>query len=734
MSDIRYEALRSVSAKPVHRTGNGNGNANKKLSTIFGERTFTLQTMKEYLTEATYSRMADAIQRNARVDLETAENVAKGLKKWAMDLGATHYTHWFMPLTGATAEKHDSFFKPSLDVTVQGMESLSAAELVQREPDASSFPHGGLRSTAAARGYTIWDPSSTAFVRELGDTRVLYIPSVYISYTGESLDFKTPLLKSAEALNKAATEVCHYFDPTVNNVITTLGWEQEYFLVDRDLYYARPDLIITGRALFGGKPARNQQLEDHYFAAIPERVQAFMAEFERECLRHGIPVLTRHNEVAPGQYECAPMFEELNQANDHNLLCMDIMDKVAEQHGLKVLFHEKPFAGVNGSGKHNNWSMATDRGRNLLSPGENPGTNLQFLTFFISTIAAVHKHAALLRSGVATLGNEHRLGANEAPPAIISVFTGSQMEEVLNNFLNVGLAPSSNLGKDVIDLGIPKIPEAVKDNTDRNRTSPFPFTGNKFEYRAVGSSMNNAQALIMLNAMVADQLASLKQRVDARLVSGASVQEALVAELQQDLRSCSSIIFNGDGYSDEWKAEAHRRGLPNTTSTPEALKAMVTAESLDLFDRLGIMNHNEVHARYHVALEQYIKKLEIEVLVCEEMVHTHVLPAAFDYMSKLSANYEGLKSMGLDRAMDRVREETERVVEIVDRLREHVGLMMSEHSDAMAHAEPETTAEHLSSRVKPFLELIREDADALEKLVDDNLWKLPKFRELLFVR
>lgn len=732
MSDIRYGALRSITGGTTEKTiARGD---NQKLSTIFGEKVFNLIAMKEYLTEGTYKCMVDAIQRNARIDFETAENVAKGLKKWATDLGATHYTHWFQPLTGATAEKHDSFFKPSLDITVQGMENLSAAELVQREPDASSFPHGGLRSTAEARGYTIWDPSSYAFILETSNARTLYIPAVYISYNGESLDYKTPLMKSTEVLNRAATEVCHYFDPTVNNVIATLGWEQEYFVVDASLYHARPDLMITGRTLFGGRPARNQQLEDHYFATIPERIQNFMVEFERECLSLGIPVLTRHNEVAPGQYECAPMFEELNQAVDHNLLCMDVMERVSARLGLKVLFHEKPFAGVNGSGKHNNWSMATDRGKNLLSPGENPGANLQFLTFFINIIAAINENSDLLRSGVASLGNEHRLGANEAPPAIISVFTGSQMASTLDDFLEMGLAASSNLGKGTIDLGIPKIPEAEKDNTDRNRTSPFPFTGNKFEYRAVGASMNCSQSVTILNTIVAHQLFRFKTDVDARIEKGEAQQQAIISVLQEYLQESQRIIFNGDSYSEEWEKEAARRGLPNIKSTPEALRAMVTPKAREIFASHEILNEHELDARYHVAVEQYTKQLEIEVMVCEEMVRTHILPAAFDYIHKLTDNHEGLTRMGLDKAADRLREETELVFHHVDRLREHLELLENEKNKAFAFDSVEQVAEHLSNRVKPFLEVVREDGDQLEKLIDDNLWKLPKYRELLFVR
>ena len=731
MSDIRYGALRAAGA-PTDRVVSVNNN--QKLSAIFGEKVFNLIAMKEYLAESVYQRMVDAIQRNARIDFATAENVAKGLKKWAMDLGATHYTHWFQPLTGSTAEKHDSFFKPSLDISVQGMEHLSAAELVQLEPDASSFPSGGLRSTAEARGYTIWDPSSYAFILETENAKTLYIPAVYISYTGESLDVKTPLLKSTELLNKAATAVCHYFDPTVNNVIATLGWEQEYFVVDEDLFQARPDLMLSGRTLFGVQPARGQQLEDHYFASIPERVQAFMADFERESYKVGIPLRTRHNEVAPAQYEAAPMFEELNMAVDHNLLAMDIMKRIANRHGLRILFHEKPFAGINGSGKHNNWSMATDRGRNLLSPGENPGTNLQFLTFFICIISAMNEHADILRAGVASLGNEHRLGANEAPPAVFSIFTGSQLESILNTFKNTGLAPAVSLGKDVINLGIPKIPEAEKDATDRNRTSPFPFTGNKFEYRAVGSSMNCGQSMTILNTIVSDHLFKFKTKVDAKIEGGMDKQDAIVSALQEMLRVADRIIFNGDGYSAEWEKMAAERGLPNAKTTPEALKAYVTDKSRKMFAEYGILNNNELNARYHIELEQYIKKMEIEVLVSEEMVHTHILPAALDYLNKLTSSYQGLLSMGLDKAADKIKTDAEIVFDHVESIREHVTSMLNEHKKAKSVHDLEKEADLFANRVKPFLESIRTHADALEKLVDDNLWKLPKYRELLFIR
>ncbi|MBI1317049.1 glutamine synthetase type III [bacterium] len=705
-------------------------NDRRKISEMFAENVFNLQAMKEYLTESTYYKMAAVIKNNEKIDLQTAENVAKGLKKWATDKGATHYTHWFQPLTGTTAEKHDAFYKPSLDLNIQGMESLTAAELVQREPDASSFPHGGLRSTAQARGYTIWDPSSPAFILETALGKTLYIPSVYISYTGESLDYKTPLMKSCEALNQAATRVCHFFDPTVHNVIATLGWEQEYFLIDEEHYRERPDLMQSGRSLFGNKPAKNQQLEDHYFGSIPERVQNFMVDFEREALRLGIPVLTRHNEVAPAQYECAPMFEELNVAVDHNLLVMDLMNRVAIRHGLKVLFHEKPFAGVNGSGKHNNWSMATDRGKNLLNPTELPGSNLSFLTFFVNVIAAVKRYDTLLRASIATAGNDHRLGANEAPPAIISVFTGTIMADVLEHFKKHGLTTDSN-AKEMFDLNIPKVPEAKIDATDRNRTSPFPFTGNKFEFRAVGSSANCSSAMTVLNAMVADQLHTFAEAVEQRKAKGASIEAAVIAQLQHDLGEVESIIFNGDGYSKEWEKEAAKRGLPNVRSTPEALDAFVTAESKALFSRLGIFNERELEARHEVLLENYIKKNEVEAELYLELIRTHILPAAYAQQSVLIENFHGVTAMGLSRAADKLRLESERLNGHIDSLRESTDELADVLEKAHTKKDTRSVAVYMATKVRPLCESIRVHADALEGLVDDAEWRLPKYREML---
>ncbi len=733
MSELRYSAMNGIGHSSSSETKNGIRTKAKKISEIFGTNVFSLQVMKEYLTESTYLRMVAVIKQNSKIDSSTAENVAKGLKKWAMDNGATHYTHWFQPLTGTTAEKHDAFFKPSLDINVQGMESLTAAELVQREPDASSFPHGGLRSTAQARGYTVWDPSSPAFILETEMGKTLYIPSIYISYTGESLDYKTPLMKSNELLNKAATAVCHYFDKEVNNVITTLGWEQEYFLIDEKMYHARPDLVLTGRTLFGVKPARNQQLEDHYFGAIPERVQNFMVDFEREALKLGIPVLTRHNEVAPGQYECAPMFEELNVAIDHNLLVMDSMSRVASKHGLKILFHEKPFAGVNGSGKHNNWSMATDKGKNLLTPGDNPGSNLYFLTFFINVIKAVYEHGDLLRASIASAENDHRLGANEAPPAIISVFTGSLMEEILNNFKTNGLGDIKNV-KDIFDLGVPKIPEAKIDSTDRNRTSPFPFTGNKFEFRAVGSSQNCSASMTVLNTMVADQLFKFKVDVDTLISKGLSIEDALVEVLKKDIKEAEKGIFNGDGYSKEWEREAHKRGLANLKNTPEALDALISESSMGLFAKHNILNERELHARHEIELEKYIKKLEIESLLYNEITKTLIFPAAYKHAQKLIDQYKGLSEMGLNKAADKVKGEVEIITNHIDELREQLKTMNELREKALAKKDSRTIALVFAEKIKPCFDIIREHTDAIELLVDDADWKLPRYREMLFVR
>ena len=704
-----------------------------KISEIFGKSMFGLATMKEYLPDAAHKSIVSAIKQGTPIDENTAEAVAKGLKKWAMDNGATHYTHWFQPLTGGTAEKHDAFFKPSFDPYSAGIESLSASQLIQQEPDASSFPSGGLRSTALARGYTVWDPSSPAFIMESTQGKTLYIPSVFISYTGESLDYKAPLLKSAEVLNKVATAVCQYFDPAVKGVVATLGWEQEYFVIDAKLYNARPDLLLTGRTLFGSKSAKGQQLEDHYFAVIPERVQNFMHDFEREALKLGVPVLTRHNEVAPSQFECAPMFEDLNTAVDHNLLVMEVISRAADKNGLKAIFYEKPFAGVNGSGKHNNWSMATDKGKNLFSPGADPATNLQFLTFFINVVKAINDNEEILRASIAIPGNDHRLGANEAPPAIISVFTGTLIEEVLEQFATEGLAKKSKK-LETVGLNIPKIPAITLDATDRNRTSPFPFTGNKFEFRAVGSSANCSASMTALNTIVANQLAKFKEDVDALIKNKVKKEDAIVQVLQGYYTTSKRIIFNGNGYSEEWQQEAAKRGLSNNKTMPTALKAMISHKSEELFSKHGIFNVHEIHARYEVLLEQYIKKMEIEADLYEELSNTYIISAAYEYMRELQETFEGLEQMKLNTAADRIRTRVELLCKYIAEIEIAVEKMSAAKEHAMTLESVEKIAQAFDENVKGYFDQIRSAADQLESLVDDKLWKLPKYRELLFVK
>jgi glutamine synthetase len=732
MENIRYSTLEKIKS---NCSKNGNGTAvseKKKLSDIFAEGVFTLSIMKEYISEAPYHDLIDSIKHDRKIAYATAESVAKGLKRWALDMGATHYTHWFQPLTGTTAEKHDAFYKPSNDALIKGIEGLSASELIQREPDASSFPSGGLRNTSEARGYTIWDASSPAFILETETGKTLYVPSIFISYTGEALDHKTPLLKSSALLDKAATAVCKYFDSNVQYVTATLGWEQEYFVIDADLYKLRPDLILAGRTLFGNKPPKGQQLEDHYFGSIPEKVQTFMIDFEREALKLGIPVLTRHNEVAPNQFECAPMFEELNVAIDHNLLLMDVMNRVAKKHGLKVLFHEKPFTGVNGSGKHNNWSMATNAGKNLLSPGSDPGNNLQFLTFIINIIKAVHTYEELIRASIATAGNDHRLGANEAPPAIISVFTGSLIETALKNFQQHGLGVK-NKATNKLELNIPKTPELTLDNTDRNRTSPFPFTGNKFEFRAVGSSANCSHAMMVLNTIVANQLIEFKKEVDQLVSKKNPTEKAIIAVLQKYLSESEKVIFNGNGYSADWEKEAKKRGLSNHKNTPAALQALLQEKTIKLFEKHQIFNKREVHARYEIAMEEYVKKLDIEAELIKEIATNHINSAAYNYVAKLTNNYRGLKEMGLAKHAESIKQTIDEVLTHVESIKGNVKKMEAELHKAHAKSNTTDAAFAIAEKVKPLFDDIRTSADALEIIVEDNLWNLPKYRELLFV-
>ena len=703
----------------------------EKISDLFAQNVFTPTLMKEYISEGPYYDLIDSIKHDKPISHKTADSVAKGLKRWALDNGVTHFTHWFQPLTGVTAEKHDAFYKPALDASFKGIEAMTASELIQREPDASSFPSGGLRNTSEARGYSVWDASSPAFIVENQAGKTLYIPAIFISYTGEALDHKTPLLKSAALLDKAATAVCHYFDPAIRQVVATLGWEQEYFLVDEELYRQRPDLVLTGRTLFGHKSAKGQQLEDHYFGSIPERVQSFMIDFERAALKLGIPVLTRHNEVAPNQFECAPMFEELNVAIDHNLLLMDLMKKVAVQHGLRVLIHEKPFAGINGSGKHNNWSMATNTGKNLLSPGSDPGSDLQFLTFFINIIKAIHTHEELIRASVASAGNDHRLGANEAPPAIISVFTGSLIESILEQFKTAGHLTQNSNPVTGLDLRIPRSPSLKIDTTDRNRTSPFPFTGNKFEFRAVGASANCSSAMMTLNTVVANQLIEFKEEVD-RLSHEVETKTAIVQVLKKYLLESEAIIFNGNGYSAEWEKEAKKRGLSNHKQTPQALQALVKDKSIQLFEKHQVLNRRELQARYEVYLEEYVRKLDIEAELMMEMTHNFIIPAAMDHINRHIQQYRGLKEMGLDDHAKMVRQQVDEQLTLVGNIRSKMVKLNTQLQKAHSKGSAKDASVVIVEQVMPLMDNIRIDADQLEHIVEDSSWKLPKYRELLF--
>lgn len=701
-----------------------------KVSEFFAENVFGMDAMREYLSEEAFKSVQDAIEKGTRIDRKMADQVAASMKAWASSKGVTHYTHWFQPLTGSTAEKHDAFFEP--DGNGGAIERFSGGMLVQQEPDASSFPNGGIRNTFEARGYTAWDPTSPAFI--IGKT--LCIPTIFVSYTGEALDYKTPLLKALHALDKAATDVCQYFDKNVTKVTATLGWEQEYFLVDLALFNARPDLRLTGRTVFGHAPAKGQQLEDHYFGSIPERVEAFMRDFEIESLRLGIPVKTRHNEVAPNQFECAPIFEEANLAVDHNQLLMDVMDRVALRHNFKVLLHEKPFAGVNGSGKHNNWSMSTNTGKNLLTPGKTPKTNLQFLTFFINTIRAVYEHADLLRASIASASNDHRLGANEAPPAIMSIFIGTQLTQVLDELEQKVKGKMSPDEKTALKLNIGKIPDILLDNTDRNRTSPFAFTGNKFEFRAVGSSANCAQAMIVLNTIMADQLKKFKQEIDSLVSNDVDKDEAIFQVLRRYIEESKNIRFEGNGYSDEWVEEATKRGLSNIKTTPQALGAYVTKKTLQLFEDHKIMNEREQEARYDIYLEMYTKKIQIEARVIGDLAMNHVIPTAIKYQSSLIENVEGLKGIFDGNEFKKVAaiqiDMIKDVSEFVSTLKTNVDAMIEERKKANAMTNIKEQAIAYCEKVKPYFDIIRYNVDKLELLVDDESWPLPKYRELLF--
>lgn len=726
---MRFKALENI----LHRPSVAVSSPGVKVSNFFGSNVFSKDTMQKYLSKEAFNAVISAIETSQRIDRKVAEQVAAGMRQWAMEKGATHYTHWFQPLTGSTAEKHDAFFEVA---DGKPIEVFSGGALAQQEPDASSFPNGGIRNTFEARGYTAWDPSSPAFIIDSLSGSTLCIPTIFVSYTGETLDFKAPLLKALHALDAAAVEVCQYFDKNVTKVNATLGIEQEYFLIDEGLYNARPDILMTGRTLFGHEPAKGQQLEDHYFGSIPERVLSFMVDLENECLKLGIPLKTRHNEVAPSQFECAPVFEEINLAVDHNQLLMDVIDKVALRHGFKVLLHEKPFAGVNGSGKHNNWSLGTNTGKNLLSPGKTPKSNLMFLTFFINTIKAVHEHADLLRASIASASNDHRLGANEAPPAIMSIFLGSQLsamlEEIEQKVNSKKMTPEE---KTDLKLNIGKIPEILLDNTDRNRTSPFAFTGNKFELRAVGSSANSSSPMVVLNTMVANQLREFKVEVDVLINKGVEKSEAILKVLRKYIVESKPIIFEGNGYSEEWVKEAAKRGLSNVKTTPLALDAYVSKKSKQLFEKNNIFSEREIEARHEILLEIYTKKIQIEARVMGDLAINHIIPTAISYQNTLIENVKGLKEIGVNEdlyrtQLDIIKEISQHVATIKD----EVYQMVEARKKANKIEDARDKAIAYCDKVKAYFDKIRYHVDKLEMVIDDEKWPLPKYREMLFLR
>ena len=727
MSRIRFnalqETLRRVPIKVVQ---------NEKRSTLFGQNVFNKYAMQQYLTRSAYESVMNAINHGTKIDRKIADQVAVSMKDWAMSKGATHYTHWFQPLTGATAEKHDAFFE-----SINGglaMEKFDGEQLVQQEPDASSFPHGGIRNTFEARGYTAWDPTSPAFIYET----TLCIPTIFVAYTGEALDNKTPLLRALQAIDTHATAVCKYFDKNASKVNATLGWEQEYFLIDDALALSRPDISLTGRTLIGHTPAKGQQLDDHYFGTIPTRAMSFMQDLEQECMLLGIPVKTRHNEVAPNQFEIAPIFEEANLAVDHNSLLMDVMQKVSRRHKFKVLFHEKPFTGINGSGKHNNWSLTSDKGTNLLSPGKTPMKNLQFLTFFINTIKAVYENEELLRASIASATNDHRLGANEAPSAIISVFIGGQLSAVLDELENVTKGKLSPQEKTDLKLNIiGKIPEILLDNTDRNRTSAFAFTGNKFEFRAVGSSANCAIPMTVLNTIVAKQLKEFKKEVDVLIdKKGLKKDEAVFNILREYIKASKLIRFEGDGYGEVWEKEAKKRGLSNNKTTPEALKVKVADKTIQLFEEMEVMSKIEVEARYEIDLESYAKKIQIESRVLGDISRNHVIPTAIIYQNTLLENTKNLKEIFGSDYKNIAKEQIELIMTISNHITQ-INALVLEMNEEKLRANKNIglkLAEHYCNKVKPFFDKIRFHCDQLETMVDDNLWPLTKYRELLFTK
>ena len=728
MSKIRFQALSQLLDREPVKV-----NEDIKRSELFGQNVFNENTMRQYLTKDAYSGVMNAIDHGTKIDRKIADQVASSMKEWSMSKGVTHYTHWFQPLTGTTAEKHDAFFE-----TLKGgfaVEKFGGSQLVQQEPDASSFPSGGIRNTFEARGYTAWDPTSPAFI--YGTT--LCIPTIFVAYTGEALDYKTPLLRALHAIDSAATDVCKYFDKNVKKVTSSLGWEQEYFLIDKALAASRQDITLTGRTLLGHSSAKGQQLEDHYFGSIPTRALNFMRDLETECMLLGIPVKTRHNEVAPNQFELAPIYEEANLAVDHNSLLMDIMGKIASRHNFKVLLHEKPFTGVNGSGKHNNWSLSTDTGVNLLGPGKTPMSNLQFLTFFINTIKAVYENEELLRAIIASESNDHRLGANEAPPAIISIFIGSQLTKVLEELEGVTTGKLSPQEKTDLKLNVVgKIPYVLLDNTDRNRTSPFAFTGNKFEFRAVGSMANCANPMTILNTIVAKQLKDFKVEVD-KLIDNKDLKkdEAVFNVLREYIKASKNILFDGNGYSEAWEKEAKKRGLSNNKSTPEAIKARISDKTVALFDEMNVMNKIELNARYEVDLEAYIKRVQIESRVLGDIAGNHVIPTAVKYQNILIKNVKGLKDIFENDYKKHASEQ----IRLITKISEHIYAIHSK-VDKMINARKKANviddlqdkAEVYCFKIKPFFEDIRYHCDKLELMVDDELWPLTKYRELLFTR
>ncbi|MFD0837128.1 glutamine synthetase III [Mariniflexile aquimaris] len=728
MSTLRFYAIKESSAnKPIVVE------EKERRSDLFGKNVFNENTMRQYLTKDAFVGVMNAIQYGKKIDRSIADQVASSMKDWALSKGVTHYTHWFQPLTGTTAEKHDAFF----ETVGNGMaiEKFGGSQLVQQEPDASSFPSGGIRNTFEARGYTAWDPTSPAFI--YGTT--LCIPTIFVAYTGEALDYKTPLLRALNAVDNAATDVCKYFDKNVKKVTSSLGWEQEYFLIDRLLAASRPDITLTGRTLLGHSSAKGQQLDDHYFGSIPSRALNFMRELENECMLLGIPVKTRHNEVAPNQFELAPIYEEANLAVDHNSLLMDVMGRVASRHNFKVLLHEKPFAGINGSGKHNNWSLSTDTGVNLLSPGKTPMSNLQFLTFFINTIKAVHENEELLRASIASASNDHRLGANEAPPAIMSVFIGEQLTKVLEELEGVTKGKLSPEEKTELKLNVVgKIPDVLLDNTDRNRTSPFAFTGNKFEFRAVGSMANCGNPMTVLNTIVAKQLIDFKKEVDLLIdKKDLKKDEAVFNVLREYIKATKAIRFEGNGYGKEWEAEAKKRGLSNNKTTPEALKAKISKKSIALFEEMNVMSKIESVSRYEIEMEAYIMHIQIEGRVLGDIARNHIVPTAVKYQNMLIENVKGLKEIFEEKFRTVAQEQISLIEEIsshIENINANVTKMTNERRKANVIEDVEKKAMAYCNNVKPFFDEIRKHCDKLELLVDDEIWPLTKYRELLFTR